>query len=253
MSYARWIPAWLGRAYSKLYLAFKTEPFASKSAEDALECGNSLTRVILSRLRAANLVSVFHREGKKRTYRLLDPETWVVIYAAGAGNLRKAQGPYFNLVCIALRSLIEQYGEALTSVVLYGSVARRRAKATSDVDLLVVASSFSGSVASRIDELVELEKPHVRREIAWLAKRGIYTDVSYFPLRPEEALLVKPLYLDLVHDAVILYDASSFFEKLLEKLRRRLDELGAKRVFLSEDDWYWALKPRIEVGEAIEV
>lgn len=249
-----WVPAWLGRAYSKLYLKFKCEPFTLASAQEALETSSDLARVVISRLKSAGLASTFSKAGKKRVYRLLDPETWVIVSAAGAKNLgRVARGRHFNLICAVLRSLIERYRRRLVSVVLYGSVARGHAGPTSDLDLLIVCESFSGSVASRIDELVEAEGPYVKRELAWLAGRGIYAGVSYLPLRPEEALHTRPLYLDLVYDAVVLYDAGAFFESILANLRERLAKLGAKRVFLGEDEWYWILKPSIEVGEVIEV
>jgi len=47
---------------------------------------------------------------------------------------------------------------------------------------------------------------------------------------PEEDSRLSPLYLDLVKDAVIVYDRDGFFKKALERLRHRLKKLGAERV-----------------------
>ena len=46
----------------------------------------------------------------------------------------------------------------------------------------------------------------------------------------------------MVEDAVVLYDKDLFFETILERLRKRLKELGAKRIWVG-DKWYWMLKP----------
>lgn len=43
----------------------------------------------------------------------------------------------------------------LTSICLYGSVARGTARRDSDVDLLVVSDDFSGSLASRVEHVLQ--------------------------------------------------------------------------------------------------
>ncbi|MEM2821759.1 MAG: nucleotidyltransferase domain-containing protein, partial [Thermoproteota archaeon] len=46
----------------------------------------------------------------------------------------------------------------LTSLAVYGSVARGTAKENSDIDLLTfISNSFSGSIGKRIDMLYRLE------------------------------------------------------------------------------------------------
>ena len=60
------------------------------------------------------------------------------------------------------------------------------------------------------------------------------------------------IYLDMIHDAIILYDKNNFFKSILEKVSRTLSKLGSKRVWLNEKEWYWILKPDIKFGERIE-
>jgi len=250
----KWIPSWLGKAYSRLYTRFKEEPFDIPSANRILGCEDGLSRTILSRLRGAYLVSIFSRVGRRRLYRLLDPETWVILCSFDIRNLEGVrQGVYFNLICKCIRSLIEKYGDHLFSIVLYGSVARGTARSSSDVDLLVISDGFKGTVGSRIDELIDVEEPFVKGELFWLGKRGIHTDISYLPLRPEEAVSTHPIYLDLTCDAIILYDRGGFFEGILDRLRDRLARLKSKRVYIGEDDWYWVLKPEVKRGEVVEI
>jgi len=40
---------------------------------------------------------------------------------------------------------------------------------------------------------------------------------------------------------------------VLERLRRRLRELGARRVVVPGKGWYWILKPDAEFGEVIRI
>lgn len=58
--------------------------------------------------------------------------------------------------------------------------------------------------------------------------------------------------LDMVEDARILYDKNAFFSKRLKRLRKRLKELGAKRVWKG-NVWSWVLKPDYQPGEVIEL
>ena len=49
---------------------------------------------------------------------------------------------------------------------------------------------------------------------------------------------ISPLYLDMVEDAIIVYDKDDFFRKILQNVRNRLKELGSKRVRMGKR-WYW--------------
>ena len=68
----------------------------------------------------------------------------------------------------------------------------------------------------------------------------------------EAASSISPLYLDMVEDSVILYDKGGFFMRLLNRLRKRLRELGAERVRIGRK-WYWSLKGDYRFGEKIEI
>ena len=68
----------------------------------------------------------------------------------------------------------------------------------------------------------------------------------------EEASRISPLYLDLVEDAVLLYDKNALFKEGLEKLKTRLAELNAERVRVGKK-WYWDLKSDFQFGERIEI
>ena len=56
----------------------------------------------------------------------------------------------------------------------------------------------------------------------------------------------------MVEDAIIAYDKDDFFTKVLERVRKRLEELGSKRVRMGRK-WYWILKPDYRFGEVIRI
>ena len=56
--------------------------------------------------------------------------------------------------------------------------------------------------------------------------------------------------LDILFEGIILYD-TGILRNRLEILRKRLDELGAKRITLADGTWYWDLKPDWKPGEVI--
>lgn len=68
----------------------------------------------------------------------------------------------------------------------------------------------------------------------------------------EEIQKGTPLLLDMVEDSKILFDRDNFFKGIIEGLRKKLDELGARRIW-SGNAWYWDLKPDFTPGDIIEL
>lgn len=57
----------------------------------------------------------------------------------------------------------------------------------------------------------------------------------------------------MIDASVILYDKAGFFKNRLKQLKKRLLQLGSKKVVLEDKTWYWSLKPDITPGEVIEL
>ena len=150
-----------------------------------------------------------------------------------------------------LKEVQSFYGDRLVSFVVFGSVARKSYRFDSDMDVLIIADDLPKGRMKRVEQfsIVEVKIEHFLKS---LQKEGI--DTYIFPVfkTPEEADLGSPLFLDMVEDARILFDRDEFFAKVLGKLRQRLKELGAKRVWRG-NVWHWVLKPDYKPGEIFEL
>ena len=150
-----------------------------------------------------------------------------------------------------LARLSAELDERLVAVALYGSVARGEARAESDVDLFLVYRGDRESVADTFVE-VELEL-RAAPLTAELQARGVPTNPMPV-LRTEAALVDTPwLLLDISHHGIILFDPGQVLHAKLAALRRRLAELGSRRIELADGSWYWDLKPDLRPGEMIEL
>jgi len=143
--------------------------------------------------------------------------------------------------------LTKVLGDALISVVLYGSVARGSATGGSDIDLVVVVKDLPAGQLKRKKIVVEADK-EIEPALEELRRDGIDASFSRILKTPDEASFITPLYLDLVEDAILLFDRDGFFYSILSRLRQRLRSLGARRVS-SGRILYWDLKPDFKTGE----
>lgn len=146
---------------------------------------------------------------------------------------------------------IEHLGQELTSVVLYGSVARCEARPDSDIDLLVIVRDLPKG-AFRRRQLLEPVRERLLPELETLWEKGIYTDFAEVIKTEAEARRFHLLYLDIMEDGILLHDRDGFFAGVLERLRVQLAKLGAQRRRLGRIV-YWDLKPDFRPGEVIRL
>lgn len=121
----------------------------------------------------------------------------------------------------------------------------------SDFDLLIIVNNLPTSRFERTVMFSKAEKL-LEKRLDELFTKGYVVSFSPIIKTPEEAKRIKPLYLDMVDDCIIVYDKECFFEKILERLSLRLKELGAERVWVGKR-WYWRLKKDYKFGEVIVI
>lgn len=151
--------------------------------------------------------------------------------------------------------LKECFKKKLLSVAVFGSVARGTAKfPQSDIDVLIVIEGAENlSFGERFKLLADAEERLSRTK-----EFGEFKDmfasrpnIQEIILAPVELKAHPPVLLDLTTDVIIIYDTGILKEEI-DKLKKRLKELGAKRVE-RKDSWFWVLKPDLKLGETVEL
>lgn len=156
--------------------------------------------------------------------------------------MEQSRLPHSRMIAQLLDELKKKQGNNLISFVLYGSVARGDYRKDSDIDLLIICESLPREKLRRQEIFNEIEK-EARCE-----------DAVFMPILKTkyEASHISPLYLDMIDDAIILYDKNDFFKKVLEKLRRGLKKVGARKIHIGKK-WYWDLKPDYKQGDVVNI
>jgi hypothetical protein len=143
------------------------------------------------------------------------------------------------------------FGENLVSVVIYGSVARGTHTFHSDIDLLLIADKLPAGRMNRMRDFSAVEES-LYDELQQAEKKGWNVEISPIIRTPSEVAMGGYIYLDMVEDALILYDRGAFFAEFLKKFRTKLENYGAKKRPW-KGGYYWEIKPGLRAGEVIEL
>lgn len=163
------------------------------------------------------------------------------------------QQEYRTLADEYVRATSEFFGDRLVSICFFGSVARGEARADSDIDVLVVATELPRDVGLRIRETAGIHETLRRSgEYRKLREQGRSAFMSDLFLSPDEAKAHPPILLDLTDDAFIAYDRNGFLKGVLQDMKQRLRDLGARKI-KARKGYYWILKPDARPDEVIEI
>ena len=91
-------------------------------------------------------------------------------------------------------------GDALRSVVLYGSGAEGRLRATSDVNLILVLTEFTPQMADALREPLRVGQAAARLAVMFLLESEVSAAVNAYPVK----------YLDIIHRHRILHGSNPF-------------------------------------------
>ena len=154
-----------------------------------------------------------------------------------------------------LDRVVAEYRAALASdlvaLACFGSVARGEARPESDLDLYAVTRS---RVSVLLDPRLErLQKLRESGEYQRLAAEGYRPDPMPIFHTVEQLRSHPWILLDIAHHGVVLFDPDGILATELEAVRRRLRQLGARRIERPDGSWYWDLKPDWRPGETIEL
>lgn len=142
------------------------------------------------------------------------------------GSYRRA---FADLLTELTRACEEVYGSRLVSLAVFGSVGRNRPRPDSDIDILLVARDLPRGRIPRVEEFSAVEarlEPYLEQA----GEKGVSTRLSPILLSPEEVLTKGPPFVDMALNALILHDQGGLFADYVKRLRRHLDESGARQV-----------------------
>ena len=160
-------------------------------------------------------------------------------------------GTYKVFLDELLKALNDVFREGvILSFALFGSVARGEARTDSDIDLLIVHKPIDFDPYERLREA--LHSKICNEEYQKLVNDGL-TPEPYPIFMTEIDLYERPLILlDIQDHGIVVYDTGTL-KRRFESLRKRLIELGSKKVIMDDGKWYWVLKPDWKPGEVIEL
>lgn len=150
-----------------------------------------------------------------------------------------------------LTAVRQHYGTRLWTLAVYGSCARGAPRPDSDIDVLLIADDLPAGRVARAEGFVAVEDM-LAPFFEELRELDLHWYLSPVFKTREEVAAGSPLFLDMTEDALLLFDRDGYFAAVLERLRGRLEELGARRVWRG-NAWYWDLKPDYEPGEVFEL
>ena len=171
--------------------------------------------------------------------------------ASSADDARFGYGDVKPLTDRLVAMLRKEMGDRLVGVALYGSVARGEARSDSDIDVLVVHGG-SRSEAFAAVGAAERSLRHAPERAA-LRSRGVPTEFASAVFSEKHFADTPWLLLDISHHGIILFDREHAVHRKLTALRKRLEELGSRRVETPDGSWYWDLKPDLRPGEIVHL
>lgn len=241
----RWLPEWLGKAYAKLWQEFGGSIITLDQAQGKLHVERHALLNILSRL----VKSDYGTRVRRGEYQLWSP-AHIVASVAGQVNLGKlANGPYKDVLDAVMSGLLDGLGSRLVTVAVFGSVARGDYHETSDIDIAVIVRDWRERMTSRVSTLIDTTRHTGEMIIRLWEHSGIYSGIQWYALDTKESEILRPLYLDMTLDAVIIYDRNDFFAKILSRMRTRLQDVRGKRIALPEGGHVWEVKKGMPLSE----
>jgi predicted nucleotidyltransferase len=142
---------------------------------------------------------------------------------------------------IAVKSLLNRFGDDLEAVVLFGSSARGEASELSDLDFFVVVQGLPRELLERRRVVYDALTPVAKKFRVSIGV--IETD------KEELGKTITPLLLNIAHDGVILYDREGNVVSLFERLREALKRAGFVRYRTQDGKYGWKLDRELQPGE----
>ena len=233
--------------YSSILLRFGLNEFTTEDFKRIFKKANP--NLILHRLQKRGYLT----RASRGVYRASSPFTLILEWAGWKWRDKIRNKEYVPMLEFIVSRLITFFSEKLVSIVLFGSIAYGEAKKESDIDLLVVADGLPERYSERLSFLRKALTGIDELRLRIWRRMGRYPLVDAIILTPHEARVSHPFYLDMVDNAIIIYDRENFMKRKFKELKEKLSKIGARKVVLPDGRWYWELKESLHKGEVIQL
>lgn len=232
-----------------LFSSFSILPFNVKDAKAVLKSEEA--SLLLYKMMGYGWVDRVNRS----VYRIVHPLVALMEASGFVWRDRIRQRDRLPVLELAVAKIFEVLGPKLESIVLFGSLSKGTVKPESDIDLLVVARDLPERYGDRTSIIREIVSFKLMDDIIiYLWKNyGIYADVDILLIDEREASITHPFYLDMVKDAIIIYDRNKLMSDKVAEVRDKLEKIGAKRFEEPDGSWYWILGSKPEKAGDIEL
>jgi len=159
---------------------------------------------------------------------------------------------YKELIEKIFKEVKRHYKKNLISFVVFGSVAREKTSPFSDIDLLIICENLPYNRTKRIIEFIENIEKKLENDIKKLREKNIFTEISPIIKTKEEVFKGSLIFLEMIFDALIIYDKNNFFKNYLKVLEEKIKEYGAKKVY-KKGGYYWIIKENVNIKEGVEL
>lgn len=156
---------------------------------------------------------------------------------------------YQRALAFLWQAVSQVYGKRLVSLAVFGSVARGTPRPDSDIDIFLVVENLPRGRMPRMEEFSAVEGIFAKLSAQL---KDIQPELSPIIKDKSEVLQGSWLFLDMVDDALIMYDRGGFLRRHLEDLRAKLEQLGARKVYRA-GAWHWVLKKDYRPGDVIDI
>lgn len=153
-------------------------------------------------------------------------------------DLRTFSEGHRRFIDVVLREIMRHYGDNLLGLAIFGSFARGENRKDSDLDLLIILKNAPRRRVRLTEFIQEIEMKHDSLAQQLFSVEGLSCELSPYILTESEALLVQPIYYDLVDHHTIVYDPQGIIARIIESTSALLRQVGAQRV-RRNNTWEW--------------
>lgn len=168
-------------------------------------------------------------------------------------DLNKIPNFYQNYIFKYSNKLEENFNQNILSIILFGSIERGKWSKNSDIDLLLIFSNEILDISPIDEKISDLTiEFYENNELKDEKGNQIFSSIQELALSLMELSNFKTLFYDIAMDGIIIYDKDDVGLKFIKKIRHRIKKKGLKRIYLSDNDFYWK-RGKIRFGEIVEL